>query len=137
MLSEEQLEHGLSIVFPDVRLKQYVEIRVGDSMPLEYTMSYIALLKGMFWNRDELYKLYKELEQFTPSGHMTQEDVRQGKDQLITWGYQGKIYGKPAGFWLERMFRLAGQQLEEEERTYLQPMQRLVQAGKSVRDRNE
>lgn len=133
-MSVEQLEHVLSMVFPDVRLKQYIEIRVGDSMPSEYAMSYAALMKGLFCNRDELYELYKQLEQYTQFKKMTEEEVENGKKQLTEYGYDGIIYGQSAGFWLEKMIRVAKEQLSEEDAQYLQPFIRLVKEKKSVRD---
>lgn len=133
-ITKAQLEHAMSMVFPDVRLKQYIEIRVGDSMPWEYALSYGTLIKGLFLNRDKLYELYKQLEQYTQFGRMTEEEVEVGKNHLIEYGYAGIIYGKSAGYWLEKMIGLAIEQLSDEDKVYLEPMLRLVYEKKSVRD---
>lgn len=134
-MPEAWMEHAMSMVFPDVRLKQYMEIRVADSMPAEYALSYMALLKGLFENRDELYELYKRLEKYTQFGYMTEEEVRMGKKQLIEYGYHGDIYGRPAGYWLDAMMELAQSCLPEKERMYLERLHALVRERKSVRDR--
>lgn len=34
-MTEEEVEHMLSMVFPDVRLKNYIEIGMADSLPKE------------------------------------------------------------------------------------------------------
>lgn len=148
-VTQKQMEHAMSIVFPDVRLKQYMEIRIGDSMPMEYALSYAALIKGLFQNRDKLHEFYKQLcplqgsegellpEQYTGFGGMTEEEVTAGKIQLIEHGYDGIIYGRTAGYWLEKMVELAGTQLPQEEQKYLALMQELVANRKSVRDRME
>ena len=44
----------LSLVFPDVRLRQYIEIRVADSMPAEQTFAYMTLIKGLFLDMSSL-----------------------------------------------------------------------------------
>ena len=36
--------------FPDVRLKNYVEIRMADCMPIYYALSYAAIIKGIFYS---------------------------------------------------------------------------------------
>lgn len=130
-----EMEHAMSIVFPDVRLKHYMEIRVGDSMPIEYALSYAAWIKGLFQNRDELYQLYKQLEQYTQFGFMTEEEVQQGKEQLIEHGYDGIIYGRPASYWLDKMIELAYGQLPQQEKKYLYEMKQLVNKRISVKDK--
>ncbi len=133
-MTSAQMEHVMSMVFPDVRLKQYIEIRVGDSMPIEYALSYAAFIKGLFQNRDELHQLYKQLEQYTQLGVMTEEEVTLGKEQLIEYGYEGVIYGKCAGYWLDKMMDMAKRQLPQIEKSYLQHMQKLIEGRKSVKD---
>ena len=52
---------GLSMFFFDVRLKHYVEIRMADSMPIEYSIAYAALIKGLFYDDDNLLALEQAL----------------------------------------------------------------------------
>lgn len=132
-MSEEQLEHSISIVFPDVRLKQYLELRMGDSMPMEYMCSYVAMVKGMFAERDKLYELYMKFAQFT-KGNMSREAVTEGKKQLILYGYEGMIFGRNAAAWLDDMLELAYAGLSVEEQPYLDKMAGLIRSRKSVRD---
>lgn len=56
--SREGIEHLLSMVFPDVRLKNYIEIRVADSIKYPYFLSLLSLLKGVFYNKEVLKKYY-------------------------------------------------------------------------------
>lgn len=129
-----ELEHQVSIVFPDVRLKQYMEVRVADSMPLPYVLGYTALIKGMFKDREKLYGLYREMEHGILGNAMTEEAVLAGKEQLIQYGYDGEIYGQKPSVWLEHMVELAEEQLPFEERNYLKPIRELVNRKQSVRD---
>ena len=48
ILSEEELVHCLSMVFPMIRAKQFLEIRFADSMPIHKAASYVCILKGLF-----------------------------------------------------------------------------------------
>ena len=48
LMSREEMEHVLSMVFPMVRLKHYLEIRVADSMPIGSVNAYLLFIKGIF-----------------------------------------------------------------------------------------
>jgi len=58
-LSNNALNHGLSMVFPNVRLKSYIEIRMPDAIPYPYSMAVPALLKGIFYNESLLEYYYQ------------------------------------------------------------------------------
>lgn len=57
-LSDEELEHAITMVFPDVRLKNYIEIRVADALPYPYNMALPALIKAIFYNKSNLDYYY-------------------------------------------------------------------------------
>ena len=46
----EELSHMLSVVFPMIRAKHFLEIRFADSMPMERVLKYVLLLKGLLTN---------------------------------------------------------------------------------------
>jgi len=56
--SKEGIEHLISMVFPDVRLKNYIEIRVADSIKYPYFLSLLSVLKGVFYSKEVLEKYY-------------------------------------------------------------------------------
>ncbi|MFW6252080.1 MAG: glutamate--cysteine ligase [Halanaerobium sp.] len=56
----ENIEHFLSMVFPDVRTKQYIEIRSADALPYPYNFAFAVLLKGIFYNQNNLDHLYQQ-----------------------------------------------------------------------------
>lgn len=56
---KEEVEHFLSMVFPDIRTKKYIEIRAADALPYPYNFSFIALLKNLFYNKENLDHLYQ------------------------------------------------------------------------------
>lgn len=53
-------EHVQSMVFPDVRLKKYLEIRMADAMPYPYNLSVFAIVDALFYNVDVLNYWYKK-----------------------------------------------------------------------------
>jgi len=56
----EELEHFLSMVFPDVRTKKYIELRSADALPYPYNFGFAALLKALFYNQENLNYLYQK-----------------------------------------------------------------------------
>lgn len=56
----EEVEHFISMVFPDVRTKKYIEIRSADALPYPYNFGFAALLKVLFYNQDNLNYLYQQ-----------------------------------------------------------------------------
>ncbi|MBO4352119.1 MAG: glutamate--cysteine ligase, partial [Eggerthellaceae bacterium] len=49
-MTKAEIEHALSMVWPDARLKNFVEIRPADAMPLEYSLAYVVLVRALFYN---------------------------------------------------------------------------------------
>ena len=55
---DAELEHHTSMVFPDVRLKKYIEIRMPDALPYPYNIAVAGLIKAIFYNSEVLEKYY-------------------------------------------------------------------------------
>lgn len=47
-LTEEEMVHAMSMVFPMIRAKQFLEIRYADSMPIERVLEYVKDIKKAF-----------------------------------------------------------------------------------------
>ena len=56
ILSTAEMEHVLSMVFPIIRIKKYLEIRIADSMEEESVKCYLILMKGLFENIEATYQ---------------------------------------------------------------------------------
>ena len=94
------IEHILSMVFPDIRLKNCIEIRVADSMPINRALEYIALIQGLFYNErnlDMLYDLTKHIN-----------DISRAKNILIQYGKLGIVYDKSATEWIDLLYKIGG-----------------------------
>lgn len=96
-LTRDGIEHLLSMFFFDVRLKQYVEIRQPDSMPIEYGLSFAELVRGIFYDQRQLDGLSSEFEEV---GLM---DIKHAMDSLAAHGYGATVYGRPAAEWLDEL----------------------------------
>ncbi|MFR4803674.1 MAG: glutamate-cysteine ligase family protein [Eggerthellaceae bacterium] len=100
-MNRANVEHALSMVFPDVRLKTYVEIRPADSMPTPYAIAYAALIKGLFYCDECLEALHATFENYTL------ENIWRAKESLMENGYRGKAYGRNVDEICDEMFDLA------------------------------
>ncbi|MDO4618151.1 MAG: glutamate-cysteine ligase family protein, partial [Clostridia bacterium] len=86
---QDLTEHFLSMVFPDVRLKQYIEIRIADALPLDRAIEYAEFIKGIFYGGkiDVLLEKYKNVRT---------EDIISAKNEIVKHGKNAVIYGKNA-----------------------------------------
>jgi glutamate--cysteine ligase len=62
---ESDYEHLLTMVFPDVRVKRFIEIRMADALPYPYNMAAPALIKGIFYDPSNLDKYYELSKSFS------------------------------------------------------------------------
>lgn len=64
-LNEEDVLHGMTMAFPDVRVKTYIEIRMMDSMPYPFNLAIPTLVKTLFYQPDLLDKYYQKSLKYT------------------------------------------------------------------------
>ena len=127
-MSEREIEHALSMVWPDARLKNFVEIRPADAMPIEYCLSYTALVRALFYEGN-LGKLAEIV------GGVSEDDVRDAKIQLMERGYDAVVYGRPVADLADCLFALAQESATQEGRAYLEPLFELVKARTTLAER--
>lgn len=106
--------HLLSMYFPMVRLKKYIEYRVADSMPIEAALGYCTLIKTLMYHRPLLDKFDKKLSDVRTAGA-----VCQAEDAVITDGYHAEVYGRPVIEWMDELFSSALSFASEQERCYI------------------
>lgn len=125
---KEDIEHALSMLFTDVRLKTYIEIRPADAMPIPYAIAYAALIKGLFYSEENMTILDNLLKSVTAI------DFDAAKQNLMDLGYHADVYGRPVGEWCDILMKLADAGLEEDERPLLLPLSRLVACRVTLAD---
>ena len=120
VMTRVEVEHAVSMLFNDVRLKTYIEIRPADAMPVPYVIAYAALVKGLFYcaeNLDALDELF---------AGVTGEQVEEAKTALMEKGYGAAVYDRPVAELADAVISLARDGLAQDERTYLDPLAALV-----------
>ncbi|WP_353095344.1 glutamate-cysteine ligase family protein [Tissierella praeacuta] len=121
----DELEHLLTMFFPDVRTKKYIEIRMMDSIPYPLNFSAVALLKGIFYNEKNLDKAYEYIKDITI------EDIKKSKEDVIENGLKGKLKNRTVleiGKWL---VELGKEGLSSDEVKYILPLEKMINDNKN------
>lgn len=122
----DEIPHLLSMAFPDVRLKQYLEIRFADSVPPPFLLAYAALIKGLLYSEIGLACAQERIFSGEP---MSGDDVRRAEDALMEQGWSAAVYGRPAGELAGKALELARRGLPESEREFLNAFDAVVRYG--------
>lgn len=128
MFTPDDIDHVLSMAFPDVRLKNYIEIRGADSMPLPCLMAYLALIKGIFFHSSAVNAITDQFETIRA------EDIRNSELSLMKNGYNGMIFGIPAQEFIHKVLLLAESGLDSADQELLAPMQELCENRRTLHD---
>lgn len=123
-----EFEHVLTMVFPDIRLKKYMEVRMTDAVPYPLNLSVIALWKSLLYNEANLVKINQMFN------NVTNADIIVSKKECLTSGLDATLKGRKLRDLGREVVSLAEQGLAREEKSYLEPLQILVEKGKSPAD---
>ena len=128
-LSRSELEHILSMVFFDVRLKSYLEIRVGDSMPAPYIAAYVQLIRAVFSSPAALEGVLRHYAGATVA------DIEAARQAVCAHGYGAVVYGRSIMQELAWLLAQSKSRLASaEERRLLDPFIHLVNERKTIRE---
>lgn len=127
----KELEHLMTMVFPDVRTKGFIEIRMMDSLPCPVNFGMIALLKGLFYDEENVEKLYNLFEGFT------EEDIYEAKKDIIDQGIEAEYKGKKVKEWSKIILKIAKNGLIDEECEYLKPIKEIIEGELEVESINK
>ena len=124
--SSKMIAHYLSMVFPFIRVKKFIEIRSADAMPEPYMMAYCALINGLFYD-PSVIEHYWKLSQGTSVSKLEAygEKIRQD-------GWSAKVYGSSLSSVLEDLVRRAEQNLDQDERAMLAPLKKCIYEKKHI-----
>lgn len=122
-MSDEMVFHALSIVFPDVRVKKYIEIRMPDNLPFPYNFAAVSLIKNIFYDKEVLDYAYNILAGFT---YQKAQDL---KKITVLRGIQAMYEDKKIFEW---MLEIIGK--IKEDRKYIDPLKDLLEEQKTPRD---
>ncbi|MGO3751845.1 MAG: glutamate-cysteine ligase family protein [Peptoniphilaceae bacterium] len=127
--TEDFIFHMLSIVFPDIRVKNYLEFRMFDSVNFPLNFSAVALIKGLFYSQENLHILYELFEKVTYQDVMAVKE--KSKDKGLNTIYLNKSLLEHGKFLVE----LASKSLTNEEKEYLKPLINLLNQGLNPKDK--
>jgi glutamate--cysteine ligase len=94
-LNAYEINHVLSTHFNDVRLKNFIELRHWDSLPIDRAERLTEIVGSLFYddaNRERLESYFDGINEF---------DVIAAKTGLQAHGAQSTPYGQPLEFWQE------------------------------------
>jgi glutamate--cysteine ligase len=118
-------EVHISTVFPEVRLKQFLEVRGADANPPPLSLAVPTFWKGLLYSTDSLAEAASIATQFAPL------DLPKVFELAAREGLAGVWNGQPLLNWARRLTELAVAGLPVNERQYLDPVRAIVDRGTS------
>ena len=121
-MTDADIEHLMSMFWPDVRIKHFVEIRPADSLPTELALGYTALIKGLFYSERILAVIEKMIGVNEGVWPIDEQSVEDAIAAIRADGLAADVYGHELGEWEDLLFSLAAAALPRDERHYLAPL---------------
>ena len=119
-LDLSEIEHAATMVFPDVRLKKFLEIRTADALPYPLNLAYITFWKALLYSQENLNALYE----FTMN--ITGEDVEKANKDVIQKGLNTQLGEGTLRELAKDLFFMAGNNITPHDAHYLQPLEVLI-----------
>lgn len=118
-MTRADIEHVLSMFWPDVRLKNFVEIRPADSLPASLMAGYAALVKGIFYSQRSLQAIEEAFGVAEGVWPLTDGSANQALKSIQEDGAEAVICGKTLAEWQELIFEIADGALDKEDAGHL------------------
>ncbi|MFW6282239.1 MAG: glutamate--cysteine ligase [bacterium] len=118
--TKEEMEHFLSMAFPEVRMKKYIELRSGDSLPYPYNIAYIAFLKALLYNQSNLEKLYQD------SLNFSEDSILDLKSKINNNEKDIKIKDSSIDEYMSFLLSMVENSLEKEEKQYIIYLEEII-----------
>ena len=128
----------LTTLFPLVRVKQYIELRMADVGPLEMICAFAAITRGLLYDDIALGEADALLAQLPPA------ELPALQHEAARVGLRAMAEGRSLQDWSRDLLRIAQGGLErldvrdgwgENEAKLLAPLHRIVASGKTLADR--
>lgn len=99
--TREDFKLHLTTLFPEVRLKNTLEVRSVDGLPPELALASLAVWTGILYNDSALESARELVDEFTF------EKVEESRPGLVARGLHTELCGRSAFEWAERLVELA------------------------------
>ena len=116
----DQIKHALSMVFPDVRAREFIEIRMVDSLNYPLNFAYIMLIKNIFYKEEILDFI---LDYFS---NYDQEKLLQLNREIIQKGSNTLVNGKKVYSFLKILLNKILKLVEKNEKKCLLSILNLI-----------
>ncbi|MCF0103831.1 MAG: hypothetical protein HUJ51_00355, partial [Eggerthellaceae bacterium] len=120
LMHTADIEHAISMIFPDVRARGYIELRATDALPAEYAISYAALIKGIFTNDSTIHNVEAKINV------VNEQEICLAKQQIMLEGFNAEVYSKNAGELCEELFAIAEEGLNKDSKICQSEMQNFL-----------
>lgn len=127
--TEKDWDLHLTSVFPEVRIKQQIEVRMGDCVPLDLAGAFVALWEGLFYDRRALDQAQALAGLFASFGSKAERF-----DVACKQGLGGSTGGRRLSTWAESVVAIAKDGLTRvapQDVALLAPLERVVASGES------
>jgi len=119
-------ELHLTTVFPEVRMKHFLEVRGADANPLPLALAVPALWKGLLYNPGALEAAMGFARQFLP------EELPGVCESAYRHGLAAQYRGKPLLNYAREIVEIAAAGLQDSDgRTFLDPVREVLERGMS------
>ncbi len=125
-MSRGDIEHLISMFWPDVRFKRFVEIRQADCLPAAQIFGYTALIKGLFYSEQSLDALEQSLGVKDGVWPLTAADVDDAIAAIGADGFDANVYGRTLQSWEDLLFATARTALSPADAAYLDGLERFA-----------
>lgn len=123
---DDYITHS-SLCFPDVRLKNYIEIRNHDSQDIKMALALCAFYKGL--SNSDIKKSLSKIK------FLKLDDIEKYNKEIISSGLDYKINNKiDAWSVLAILFNISKANLNTNERSYLEPILKILKLRKTNAD---
>ena len=130
LLTKHELQHMISMVFPDCRLKGFAELRTTDSLPPRQSAALAAFVKGLFYDPE----VGDETSRLILAG-ISETKVREAWRELEARGWDAIVYGRPAAELVDELVALSRRGLAgDADLALLEPLTSLWAERKVPRD---
>jgi glutamate--cysteine ligase len=110
------LEEALRMVFTDVRVKQFLELRMTDALPKQRMLQYAALVNELFYNRDLFGETAEYFRRFN------ENDILESRAEAPAHGPEAPMGDETIGSVTKELLQKTERYCSEENRPYLQPL---------------
>ena len=127
-MSKSDVEHLLSMFWPDVRLKRFVEIRPADSLPIDMACGYAALIRGLFYSDDSMSAIEEAFGVRDGVWPLDDGSANRALAEVRARGGKAVVSGRTLKEWQDIALDVASSALDEGDRKYLDALYTRIDA---------